>query len=111
MMEQTNTLWEEIVNSAASRLEADYPDLVVSDGAREVLLARVDEHRDALEAELREGRATPETVSEAAYQQLLAAAAGAKRSASRGSEHTSHVIQAPDVVASMQGRCYWIPWC
>jgi hypothetical protein len=115
IIEESNTVWEEIVNTAASRLEADFPGLIVSQEARQALLDRVNEHRDAADSELSEGRATPESISEAAYQQLLGAVGPAQRLFVERYEYepgiAPHTIQPEDVLASMSRRCHWIPWC
>jgi len=108
-------IWDDIVNAAADRLQLDHPGLVVGEDARRVLLDRVDQHREAVDAELREGRATPESLRHAAYQQLLESMPPALDLTAILSDRVvggrSRTIRGQDVEASMRRACWYIPWC
>lgn len=98
-----------IVSAAADRFEREYPDVIVTAEARQVLANRALEHEADVYQALQSEQLSGADLENAAHQQFLGAHTYTMQRADVAGGRSS--MNAEDVEASMQDKCWFVGWC
>jgi hypothetical protein len=109
--------FQQIIDRAAEEIEVSIG-VSVTPAARYQLLERLRQHQDDVQKQITQNNLRPDDLVEAARRQLAEAVRIQKPSfrleTFRGidvGKMSGITIDASDVSAGMERRCWWIPWC